>query len=269
MTPVRPNGDVRLFLLDEEGVLFSESRQELYSLNSAGTALWCLLDDCNTVPALVDGYARTFGLDHEEAERHVLPTLRRWFALGHISDPGLTAPSDIPLTEALAFLLTNAPLRDAFRESPVGVGAALGITADELDMFLALDPDALDRQARLIVEGRKPQRASAHTAGGALDATEMLAAAACDWVSDSTSRYYRFVETTFRVTMPPVVDAFVCPVLAHLETSDRRVDVDLHVRTSGHGCVVFDGLAPIVWCPTHATRAGAETRAAQDRGRAS
>ena len=107
-------GDVRLFVLGDEGILFSEWRQELYSLNASATFLWCLLEKGVSLDGLVDAYADTFTLSRPESEQHIYPVLRRWFGLGHISDPEVPEPGDTSLSQALACLLTNRELRERF-----------------------------------------------------------------------------------------------------------------------------------------------------------
>ncbi len=211
-------GDVRLFVLDDEGVLFSETRQELYSTNTAATLLWCLLEEGLSLPDVVDTYARTFGLTTTEAEAHVYPTLRRWSALGHISNLELTSSHDTGLTEALAFLLTNADLRSRFRSSPAVAAAALSIGPDALDAFLELDPDAVDRQADAIDRYHHQQRFLVPDDTLFLDAQDLLeraVGAVC--AEPQRRRCYRLVGTTFSLILSAALDAIAHPVLDHLE----------------------------------------------------
>ena len=123
-------GDVQLYVLDDEGILFAESRQELHSTNTAATLLWCLLEDALPLDRLVDAYASSFGLARSDAEQHVYPILRRWFALGYVSAPDVPGPNETPLSTALAFLLTNAELRRRFRSSPHATAVALGVRTE-------------------------------------------------------------------------------------------------------------------------------------------
>jgi hypothetical protein len=249
MTPLIPSADVRLFVVDDEGVLFSESRQELYSLNTSAALIWCLVEDRLPAADLVDRYAEILELSRSEAERHVYPTLRRWFALGHVSDPGIPGAPDMSLSAALAFLLTNADLRRRFRASPEAVGGALGVREEDRDAFLALDHDALDRQVEEISEHRERLRGLSQAAVLSLDAKDLLEAAASSaWCPETAVRRYRLVDTTFRVTMSRQVEAVVHPVLAHLEADSGAADLGLHVRESGQSYVIFEGLIPVTLC---------------------
>ena len=254
MNPLGVAGDVRLLVLGGEGVLFSESRQELYTLNASATLLWCLLEDGVSLDGLIDAYAHTFALTRPASEHHVYPMMRRWFGLGHISDPEVPGPGCVSLSEALAWLLTSRELRERFRLSPEATGSALGVKSDEREAFVALDPDALDRQADVITDRRSRQRLGAPEGTVPLNAPELLnAAASVPLHAEAIRRCYRIIGTTFRVTLSPALDAVVHPVLVHLETdAASTADVVLHVRESNGGCVIFDGLMPVVW---HATTA--------------
>ena len=174
MKPMDVAGDVQLYVLDDEGILFAESRQELHSANTAATLIWCLLEDALPLDRLVDTYASSFGLARSDAEHHVYPILRRWFALGYVSAPDVPGPQETPLTTALAFLLTNEDLRRRFRGSPQATARALGVQAEDLDTFLALDPDALERQADDIAEHRGRQRFASPSGTFPLDAPDLL-----------------------------------------------------------------------------------------------
>ena len=246
-------GSVRLFVLGDEGVLFSEWRQELYTLNASATFLWCLIEDGLSLDGLVDVYAQTFALTRTASEDHVYPILLRWFGLGHISDPKVTGPGRVSLTEALACLLTNPELRKCFRLSSAATLTALGVMDDDHDAFLALDPDALDRQADDITDRRSRQR---YPQDGTilLDDPELLdAAVSVPLHAETIRRSYRIVGTTFRLTMSPALDAIVHPVLIHLEAGmDAAADVILHVRETNGGCVILEGLMPVAWHPTPA-----------------
>jgi len=212
-------GDVSLHILDDEGILFAESRQELHSTNTAATFLWCLLENALPIDRLFAAYASTFALDEDEARRHVSPILRRWFGLGHISAPDLPNESVTPLAAGLAFLLTNDELRRSFRRSPSVVARALAIEPDDLDAFVALDPDALDQQAVEIEEHRRRQR-FAPVGTCSLDATDLLATAArAAFDAPAERRRYRLIDTTFTVAMPASVAARAVPVLQHLEVA--------------------------------------------------
>jgi len=103
MKPLQVAGDVRLFVLGDEGVLFSETRQELYTLNTAATLLWCLLEEGTSLERMVETYAGTFGLTMPAAQQHVYPMMRRWFGLGHLADPAVPGPgADTVATEVSA-----------------------------------------------------------------------------------------------------------------------------------------------------------------------
>ena len=254
MKPLEVSGDVRLFVLADEGVLFSETRQELYTLNTSATFLWCLLEEGASLEGLVDAYADTFGLDRAAAQAHVYPMVRRWFGLGHLADPAVPVPGQMSLSEALACLLTNVRLRAQFREAPEAVATALGVIEEDRGAFLLLDPDALDRQADEIAERRSLTRRGLRPGTVSLDAPEPLdAAASAPLLAETVQRFYRVLDTTFQLTLPPVLDARVHSALLHLHVDAGPADVVLHVRESNGGCVILDGLVPVAW---HESAAG-------------
>ena len=88
--------------------------------------------------------------------------------------PDVPGPQETPLTTALAFLLTNEDLRRRFRGSPQATARALGVQTEDLDTFLALDPDALERQADDIAEHRGRQRFASPSGTFPLDAPDLL-----------------------------------------------------------------------------------------------
>ena len=85
-----------------------------------------------------------------EAAGHVGTILRQWFGQGYVSHPGTDAGNPVPLTAALAQLLTNERLRAEFRHSPSAIAADLKVVGEDLDAFLRLDPDEVDLQAEEI-----------------------------------------------------------------------------------------------------------------------
>jgi hypothetical protein len=251
MKPLIVVGDVRPFVLGDEGVLFSESRQELYTLNTSATLLWCLLEQGVTLDGLVDAYSGTFDLPRMVAEQHVYPMLRRWYGLGHLDDPDVPGAGQMPLSEALACLLTNARLRERFRAAPVDVGAALGVAAEDRAALVALDAEALDGQADDLLEHRRRRRQVGAPGTISLDATDLLdCGGAASMESDVVRRYFRLLDVTFDMTLSPALDARVHAALAHLEVEARPADVVFHVRESNGGCVVFDGLLPVACAET-------------------
>jgi hypothetical protein len=244
-------GDVRFFVLGDEGLLFSESRQELYALNASATLLWCLLEDGTTVAGLVERYADIFGLDRPHAAAHVHAALRRWFAAGHLTDPQIDRPGTMPFAEALACLLTNRSLRDVFRESPDGVAAAIGMDAEDARAFVTLDPGEVDRFATEIAESKHRQRFTPGPAVASLDQPERFrTAASLAHPRHAVVRFVRLIGTTFRLSLPAAFDAVISAAFEHLAADSAAVpDVSLEIGESARGVVVLDGIMPLAWCP--------------------
>ena len=62
----RFSGDVNLFLLDDFGLVFSETKQELYELNTTATFIWCQIEEGLTPPQLATALSETFGFSAED-----------------------------------------------------------------------------------------------------------------------------------------------------------------------------------------------------------
>ena len=105
--PPRIAADVALFVLDDEGVFFSGQRNELTLFNTPATLVWCLLEQDLPVAEITDAYRTAFGLAEADAARHVGTILHQWFGLGYINRPGTSVGEEVPLTTALAQVLTN------------------------------------------------------------------------------------------------------------------------------------------------------------------
>ena len=62
----RFSGDVSLFVLDDFGLVFSETKQELYELNTTATFIWCQIEEGLTPPQLATALSETFGFSAED-----------------------------------------------------------------------------------------------------------------------------------------------------------------------------------------------------------
>jgi hypothetical protein len=241
---------VVMLVLDDKGVVFSEPRQELFSLNGAAAFIWCLLEEGDPPERIVERYAQTFAVSRDDARQHVYPTLRHWFALGHISEPHVSSPSTTPLTTALAWLLTNGTLRNAFRASPQRMCDALGIRPEEGDAFLGLVPDALDAQSAEVATFRARQRRPPDLSELTFDddvrarAAKAIPAFAAE---PRVRRRYRLLHTIFDVHIPSEIDGQIHDALQHLEAAGEP-DVIVRLQTLDRGCFASDGTVPLMWC---------------------
>ena len=62
--------------------------------------------------------------------------------------------STIGLTEALTRLLSDADLRDVYRRDGLAAASELSLSSDDLQVFLSLDPNEVDRQAQGLISKR-------------------------------------------------------------------------------------------------------------------
>lgn len=77
--------DVSLFILEDIGIVFSETAQKIYELNTMATWIWCQLEDGLLVDQLPTGLADTFGIAEDTAERHLSEALEAWRDLGFLT----------------------------------------------------------------------------------------------------------------------------------------------------------------------------------------
>ena len=88
--------DVSLFILDDVGIVFSESAQEIYELNTPATWIWCQLEEDVEESALLDAFQTMFDFDRVVAREHVLRTLQDWRDLGFFDRKGGPPPRRKP-----------------------------------------------------------------------------------------------------------------------------------------------------------------------------
>jgi hypothetical protein len=115
--------DVSLFLLDDTGVVFSESAQEIYHLNTTATFIWCQIEEGLNRSEVARQLGQTFGISQKEAELHVQEAIAGWKKHGILAGSGsrdrikttATDPS-APVTAleriAVPPLQDRAPTRD-------------------------------------------------------------------------------------------------------------------------------------------------------------
>jgi hypothetical protein len=69
---------VSLFLLDDTGVVFSESAQEIYQLNTTATFIWCQLEEGLTPREVTAVLADTYGFSADKATEYVQEAIAEW-----------------------------------------------------------------------------------------------------------------------------------------------------------------------------------------------
>jgi hypothetical protein len=252
---------VRLFVLDDGGVLFVGHTQELCTLNAAGTFIWCCIEEGLTAEQITAAYCRSFTVATVQGERHVASALAQWQGLGYIDGYAIPSGFEQPLLQALARLLVDETLRIEFEAAPNRVAARLGIGGEDLGDFLALDPEALRQQAQLEAARQIQNRGVSSTTSAKVfsaicnDGTSVLsavAAAALLHASEPaiTSRY-RMLETRICMRYGSTAQAErIAPVVAHLACDGcEPIDCvfDFVELEAGHVMLV-DGV-PVEYCP--------------------
>jgi hypothetical protein len=251
-------GDGDLFVLENGGILFSESRQELYTCNEPATFIWCCLEEHLSPQEIATAYASAFQISQAEAARLVIDVLQQWQGLGYILGLDVPATSEIDLITALGRLLTNPALRKDFETSALKTADQLSVRASDREAFLRLSPEALELQARAL-ENRKLARRHGVTEKGenavllSLSPNQLQDAASARLTNLSShwvQRHYRLLTTTFRIRFATrAQDEIVHPTLAHLEIPEPpEIDVMLDLLELESGHVVMEDLVPLGHC---------------------
>ena len=114
-----PAAGTQLFLLEQDGILFCEKRQELHVLNTTATVIWCLLEQGAAERDIAQDLAVRFAVPDEQAAGYVAAALEDWAGKGLLAGsegpPRPTPPPGwIPLAglpdypgAALAFVATR------------------------------------------------------------------------------------------------------------------------------------------------------------------
>jgi hypothetical protein len=258
---VRTADDVRLFILDDGGVLLVSTTQELCLFNTAATFIWCCLADGQDEQQIVTTYADGFAISTADARQQVLDALAQWQGLGYID--GYTIPDnrEQPLLQAVARLLVNESLRNEFERCPQQVAVRLGVGQDEQPDFLMLDASGLKKQADLLkarqtgIRHRPPATASSLFTLTQPDGASLLNKAARAALREPSasviSARYRMLDTIICLRFSSNAEADrITPVVAHLACEDpgpAHCILDfLEIDDGGH-VMIADGV-PVEYC---------------------
>jgi hypothetical protein len=114
-----PARGVELFVLEDEGVLFSEPRQELHRLNPAATWIWCAVEQGLRPDHVAGLFAEFVGIDDRTAGDSITRLLTQWQECGWLVGPdgaeGVLAPP-----AELAARTADVAARRAYRALPRG-----------------------------------------------------------------------------------------------------------------------------------------------------
>ena len=77
-TSLKPAPGVKLFYLDDAGILFSPATQELHLLNTTAAVIWSLLEEGLDAPGAASTLRDMYGLDAARATEFVSTALEEW-----------------------------------------------------------------------------------------------------------------------------------------------------------------------------------------------
>ena len=84
MPEFKPAPGVRLFIVDDQSVVYSHAAQKLFAFNTAATFIWCAFEIDPDPASVVRELTAQAGVGEAEARRRVDEALKSWRALGLI-----------------------------------------------------------------------------------------------------------------------------------------------------------------------------------------
>jgi hypothetical protein len=94
-----PTPGLHLFILDDEGVLFSEAKGEFYQINPAATFVWCQLEEGLAWPDIGAALAEWRSIAPDAAERELANLAAHWLGQGILRRAGAEPPAEPPQPE--------------------------------------------------------------------------------------------------------------------------------------------------------------------------
>jgi hypothetical protein len=82
MSRFRPAPGVRLFIVDDQSVVYSHAAQKLFAFNTAATFIWCAFEIHSSPAAVARELAEGTGIGAKEARKRVGEALQSWRSLG-------------------------------------------------------------------------------------------------------------------------------------------------------------------------------------------
>jgi hypothetical protein len=82
MTEFRPAPGVRLFIVDDQSVVYSHTAQKLFAFNTAATFIWCAFELHSKAAAVARELSDSTGIPKEDARARVAEAVRSWRELG-------------------------------------------------------------------------------------------------------------------------------------------------------------------------------------------
>jgi hypothetical protein len=82
MADFRPAPGVRLFIIDDEAIVYAHAAQKLYTFNTAATFIWCGLELGDSAAKVARSLSETAGIALDDAKQRIADARRHWRALG-------------------------------------------------------------------------------------------------------------------------------------------------------------------------------------------
>ena len=277
-------GGLSLFLLEDEGILFSEGQQELYVLNTPATYVWCCLEEGMTPHQISAAFSSSFDVPLDQAAQTTGDLLSRWQASGYIRGVPDTAHSEIDWTTALARLMASPSLREEFKSRPRAVARKLRVASSDRKAFVSLVPAALESEALQLQKAKSAKPLENFFKSGQFVLWSSRAGKSRQSILQSAldARARRAGPDEARAVLPASDDDLCHSLLFRSRRSSGasgsrslgggtgpRSDAVLEVLNTKGGHVLLDGIAPFSFCRRSGTVGAAfENLAAPNGGAA-
>jgi hypothetical protein len=132
-----PSADTRLFLLDQDGILFHEAQQKLYALNTLAVVIWIYLEEGLEQREIVTRLEEEHGLESGQAADYLRDILASWESLGLLAghydslDPVPAGRRASPLVDA-ASRPDSGPPAHRFRCSCLDVNVDIHCASESI-----------------------------------------------------------------------------------------------------------------------------------------
>lgn len=92
------NGEAKLFIVDDDGLVFIPATQELIALNTAATFIWCCLEEGQSRDEVVAAMMQSFRIDAPVAQAFLRDALALWTDWGLLTgqSPRVAVPTAAP-----------------------------------------------------------------------------------------------------------------------------------------------------------------------------
>jgi hypothetical protein len=107
---IRTSASTYFFAINQEGIVFSESNQEIYALNTAAAYVWCLLEQQNPIIDIALDLAKLCEIPLPQAKTMLRLLLQQWRSSGLLENSEISASKYSTKKKILNHNITKLPI---------------------------------------------------------------------------------------------------------------------------------------------------------------